>query len=376
MPKEYEPLEQVRKKLRISWYRCPIEPAKLKELTRRSDLQGALQTLGHLALLAVTGLASWYFFSRGIWIGFALALFAHGTIYSFLAGNATHELSHGTVFKTKWLNGLFLRILSILSWFNFHDYKMSHTYHHLYTLHPQGDREVVLPTEPTLHPLHILQMLTLNIVGGPGEPYSYPIVRNIGGTVKLAFTGRFDKEWLEAVYAGQEGARKKSINWARMVLLFHAVLIAVSIAFRLWLLPVLITFAPFIANWLRYYVGTPMHTGLRDNVSDFRLCVRSIALDPFSHFIYWRMNWHLEHHMFAAVPCYNLRKLHRTVAADMPKPRSLIGAWREMRETWKRQKRDPGYQYDTPLPKPKDEKAAKRDSLEGSLGDLAPKSLE
>jgi fatty acid desaturase len=376
MSTEYEPLAQVHKDLRISWYRCPIERAKLKELTGRSDLQGAFQAVGHLALVAITGVLSYTFFNRGIWVGFALALFAHGTIYSFFAGNATHELAHGTVFKTKWLNGLFLRIMSIISWFNFHDYKMSHTYHHLYTLHPRGDREVRLPVSPTLHVLLLLQLFTLNIVGGRNEPWSYPLVKNLGGIVKLALTGKFNKEWLEAVYADQVQARRRSINWARIMLLFHVALVAFSIIFKLWLLPVLVTLAPFIANWLRYFVGAPMHTGLKDNVADFRLCVRSITLDPISHFLYWRMNWHLEHHMFAAVPCYNLRRLHRTVASDMPQPRTLLGAWREMRRTWKRQQEDPGYQYDTPLPGGGKEDKGKRNAMEGSLGDLDPRKTE
>jgi len=119
-----------------------------------------------------------------------------------------------------------------------------------------------------------------------------------------------------------------------------------------------------------------MHTGLMDNTPDFRLCVRTITLDPFSTFVYWRMNWHLEHHMFAAVPCYNLGRLHRAVAADMPKPRTLLGAWREMRETWKKQQQDPKYQFETPLPKLPGEKGRKQDNLEASIGDLAPKGLE
>jgi len=75
---EYEPLEQVRKNFRISWYRCPIERALLKELTRRSDLQGFFQVLGHIILIAFTGGISYFFFSQRIWIGFALSLFVHG----------------------------------------------------------------------------------------------------------------------------------------------------------------------------------------------------------------------------------------------------------------------------------------------------------
>jgi fatty acid desaturase len=376
MTKEHEPMQEVRKNFQVRWYRSPIEPARLKELTRRSDLRGWFQTFGFIVLMAITAAATWYFFSRRIWVGFALSLFAHGTIYSFLPGLATHELAHGTVFRTKWLNSLFVRVFSLISWFNFHDYKVSHTYHHLYTLHPRGDREVVLPNNPSLHPLFLLQLFTVNLVGTRGEPYSWPIVQTVAATAKLAFSGRFSKEWLEAVYAGNGDARKKSINWARLILLFHCAVIAVSIVFRLWPLPLIVTFAPFIANWMRYFVGVPMHTGLKDNVNDFRLCVRTITLDPFSQFLYWRMNWHLEHHMFAAVPCYNLKQLHKAVAADMPEPRTLIGAWREMRRTWKKQQENPGFQFDTPLPGRKGESAKGQDSLESSLGELGPQSLE
>ena len=375
MPDEHEPLNKVRETFKVPWYRSPIEPARLKELTSRSDLKGAFQTFGHLALLAVSGAATWIFFDHGMWVGFAVALFVHGSMYSFLAGLATHELAHGTVFRTKWLNTIFVRFLSLISWFNFLDYKVSHTYHHLYTLHPRGDREVVLPNNPSLNPLFLLQLLTLNVVGAKKEPYSYPIVQTVASTVKLAFTGRFSKEWLQAVYADQEEAHRKSVTWARLILLFHAAVIAVSVIFRLWPLALVVTCAPFIANWLRYFVGVPMHTGLKDNVADFRLCVRTITLDPVSQFLYWRMNWHLEHHMFAAVPCYNLKRLHGTVAADMPRPRTLVGAWREMRQTWKRQQEDPTYQFETPLPGRK-EKDKARDALESSLGDLAPKGLE
>ena len=94
------------------------------------------------------------------------------------------------------------------------------------------------------------------------------------------------------------------------------------------------------------------------------------------------MNWHTEHHMYAGVPCYNLSKLYREIADDMPKPRTLVAAWREMRDTWKRQKTAPSYQFDTPLPptaNPGTTHAAARrvqpDSLAQSIGELAPAGL-
>lgn len=367
---DYEPLAQVRKAFRIPWYRCPIEPAKLRELAGRSDLKGAFQAVGHLALFACTGLSAYLFFLQQNWIGFSIALFAHGTVGSFFRGLSVHELGHGTVFRTKWLNSAFLRIYSLLGWWNFHEYAMSHTYHHRYTLHPRGDREVILPRDPSLKPAYLLQLFTFNVTGGLESNGLIPVLRE---TIATAL-GKYNREWIEALYAGHPGARKQAVNWARLILLFHAGILALAVSLQLWLLPVLLTLHVCIGNWLKYFVGLPMHCGLRSDVPDFRKCVRTIKLDPMSEFLYWHMNWHTEHHMFAAVPCYNLKRLHRAVAGDMPQPRSLVGAWREMRETWRKQQGDPGYAYDTPVPPPsRGEK--EQDPLAASIGELAPKVL-
>jgi fatty acid desaturase len=365
MKEKREPMAQVRESFKVSWYRCPIPPDQLRALTQRSNLRGSLQTFGYLALLVALALVTWELYAHALWGWMALALFFYGTVFSFTPGLVTHELSHGTVFKTRWPNSFFLRFYSLIGWTHFHEYKRSHTYHHVYTLHPKGDREVQLPVTPSLHPLRILGYLTLNVTG---------FGMALWATVKLAFTGKFWREWSEDVFADDKAARRQAQGWAWLLLLFHAAVISVSIVFRLWLLPVLVTLGPFIASLWMYLVGMPMHTGLRDNVPDFRLCVRTITLDPFSRFIYWYMNYHTEHHMYAAVPCYNLPRLAKAIEADMPKPRSLFGAWKEMREIYKRQKKEPAYQFDTPVP-PRRKAAAPQDALGASIGDLAPKAL-
>ena len=80
--------------------------------------------------------------------------------------------------------------------------------------------------------------------------------------------------------------------------------------------------------------------------------------------------------MFAAVPCYNLKKLHKTVARDMPKPRTLIESWVEMRNVWKRQQNDPEYAFDTPVPEGNLNNGKKQNEyLKSSIGDLAPSTI-
>ena len=83
------------------------------------------------------------------------------------------------------------------------------------------------------------------------------------------------------------------------------------------------------------------------------------------------MNWHIEHHMFAGVP--SGKKLHEEIKFDMPEPRTLFSAWKEMIETYRLQKFDQDYQFDTPVPDSKmKEKKVNADPLASSIGDLAP----
>jgi len=75
------------------------------------------------------------------------------------------------------------------------------------------------------------------------------------------------------------------------------------------------------------------------------------------------------------VPCYRLPQLARTIEADMPRPRSVVEAWVEMRRIYKRQKKEPGYQFDTPLPPSARKANLPQDALAASIGDLAPRGL-
>jgi len=323
----------------------------------RSDRKGFFQTLPHIALVVLTGALAAVFFEQGQWTLFALALWLEGTFGTFLAGPALHELGHGTVFRTRAFNRFFLRLLALRGLWNHNEYRMSHTFHHRYTLYRDADHEVLLPQTPSLHPLLLLEMFTINVRG---------MIRVLLDTIRMA-RGQFDRsifvgsspsvngargatQWTEALSQVHPETYRAAVRWARIVLLFHATVIVISIVFQLWWIAIVVTGANFIGNWWRYFVVMPQHAGLRENVPDFRLSVRSMRLDPVSEFLYWHMNWHTEHHMFAGVPCYNLKRLHQVIAADMPQPRTFLSAWREMRDIAMRQQTDPDYQFDTPLP--------------------------
>ena len=378
----YQPLLEVRDSLNVQWYRSKMPRERFRELSVRSDRKGWIQAGGHLLLFCTTGTSVFVAWAQGWWVLFFVALFAHGTVASFFRGTAVHELGHGTVFKTKWLNSLFLYLFSMISWWSPFDYAASHTYHHRYTLHPDGDREVLLPVHPNVGRTFLLQLFTLNLMTQPGRTFGKGgILSTIWLTVLDAFgkTGSAEipaNEWLAALHEDQPEQRRRSMLWSRLLLAVHATILLIAVISGLWVLPLILSLPSYIANWLSYACGLTQHCGLMENTTDFRKSTRSIRLPKPLEFLYWHMNWHTEHHMYAGVPCYNLPELASEIAEDMPEPRTLSGAWREMLEIWEKQKIDPGYAFDTPLPATA--KVSRREpslDVEASIGDLAPKGL-
>jgi fatty acid desaturase len=76
-----------------------------------------------------------------------------------------------------------------------------------------------------------------------------------------------------------------------------------------------------------------------------------VILNPFLRFLYWHMNYHTEHHMYAAVPCYNLGRLHALIMPDLPHcPHGLLEAWKQIISILEKQEQDPTYQFKAELP--------------------------
>ena len=339
-----------------------------------------MQAGGHFGLFCITGLIVYLSWLNNNWILFPVSIFIHGTVSSFFKGTAVHELGHGTVFKNKWLNKLFLYIFSLISWWNPFDYAASHTYHHRYTLHPEGDREVLLPVHPNVGATFLFQMFTFNLITQPGRTFGKGGMLSAVWLTLLSSLGKIGStevpanEWLEAVHSDQSEQKLASIRWSRILLTFHIFVLTFAMLTELWILPFIITIPSYTANWLSYFLGLTQHCGLRQNTTDFRKNTRSIRLPKFIEFLYWHMNWHTEHHMYAGVPCYNLPHLAEEIKKDMPEPKSLVGAWKEMLLTWQIQKSNPKYAYDTPVPYTS--KNTKNMPLSvKSIGDLAPKGL-
>ncbi|HUJ73475.1 MAG TPA: fatty acid desaturase, partial [bacterium] len=88
------------------------------------------------------------------------------------------------------------------------------------------------------------------------------------------------------------------------------------------------------------------HMGLDENVPDWRMVCHTVKVHPVIEWLYWHMNYHVEHHMYAAVPCYNLPKFHHAIKDNLPvQVDGLFKGLKLVSEIKKKQEEDPGYIY-------------------------------
>jgi fatty acid desaturase len=323
----------------IGWHRTAVPRQAMQALNKRSDFKGLLQIGAHIALIIATGTLAWQVQDQLYLL--LPVLFVYGTFYIFIL-NATHEMCHNTVFKSRWLNAFFLRLFCFFGWRSHIYFWTSHAEHHKYTLHQPDDLEVVLP-----------RLFTWKDFVRTGFIDPQGLWSTLRTTLRHSL-GRMEGEWEHHLFPPTEKTKRRHLsNWARFLVLGHASIIGISAYYGLWLLPILTTFGVFYGGLLRSLCNNTQHTGLRDDVPDFRQCTRTVILNPFFRFLYWHMNYHIEHHMYAAVPCYNLGKLHRLIRHESPDPpRGLWTAWKEIFAILDKQRQDPNYQYVPPMPAP------------------------
>jgi fatty acid desaturase len=322
----------------VRWYRPRLEKGALAKLNQRSDLLGSAQTLGFLGLLAATGTLFVALAMRLSWWAVP-ALFLHGGCCAFLV-NGFHELVHDSVFKTRRLNTLFLYVFSFLGWYNHVGFWASHTEHHKFTLHPPDDLEVVLPQQVDFR--HLARWGIVDLKG---------IYWTIVGTWRTA-RGELSGDWSTYLFTQVKPEMRKALHgWARILLVGHALVAVAALATGYWPVLIAVSFGRFFGAGFQFLVNSTQHIGLVDQYPDFRVCCRTFTANPLLRFLYWHMNYHTEHHMFAGVPCYNLGKLHRMIRHEMPPaPHGLFQTWMEIRQILQRQAKDPNYQHMPPIP--------------------------
>lgn len=350
--------------IKINWYRCKVDKAVMSALMRRSNARAFAQVSLQLGLFAATGTLAYAVFRHAradnwLWTVPLLlgVLFLHGTNGSFFGGVACHELCHKTPFATPFWNNFFLRIYAFLGWFDPVGYRASHVRHHQATTHADHDGEVVLPLRLDWQSVPFFIAAFAFLPSNLWRLFRFWVAAARGDLSRDCF---FKSEWLQRVIPEtDERTRGELVLWARIVLGGHLALAAAFALTGHWFLIVIVNFGCLYSPWLSILVGAPQHIGLSPNTPDFRLCCRTYTCSWLPAFFYWNMQYHVEHHMFPAVPFYHLPKLRAAIAHDLPPAtHGLWATWRDdILPVIRRQREDPQYVYVPSLPRNEGERA-------------------
>ncbi|TIP25878.1 MAG: fatty acid desaturase [Mesorhizobium sp.] len=314
------------------WYHTDVPRQKIKELMRRENgcaIRDTAIWLGGLVLFGSLGIAFW-----GSWWSAPFFL-AYGVLYGSASDSRWHECGHGTAFKTRWMNDVVYQIACFMIMRNPVTWRWSHARHHTDTVVVGRDPEIAVMRPPDLI------RLVLDFFGIVDAWYAtVDMLRNSAGIVSAE-----EKTFIP------ESEQGKVVRVARIWMIIYAATIALSI----WLnsiLPLLLIGLPRLYGaWHAMMTGLLQHGGLADNVTDHRLNSRTVYMNPISRFIYWNMNYHVEHHMFPMVPYHALPRLHALIKHDLPAPnKSILDGYREMVPALLRQLRYEDYYLKRELP--------------------------
>ncbi|HZZ59980.1 MAG TPA: fatty acid desaturase family protein [Roseiarcus sp.] len=314
------------------WYSSPLSRDELKALVKRRDWPGIRDTIIWLTALIVSGFIAWK--SWGTWWAVP-AFFVYGTLYASPSDSRWHECGHRTAFKTQWLNDAVYQIAAFCVLRQPTPWRWSHTRHHTDTIIVGRDPEINAKRPPEIGNI-LLNVFNLSFG-----------VRELGRML-VHCAGRLTIEEREFI---PESERWKVCRVARIWCAIFAAVIVLSIAIGSTLPLMFIGLPSFYGAWLHLLFNLTQHAGLAEDVLDHRLNTRTVYMNPIFQFIYWNMNYHVEHHMFPMVPYYALPALHEKIKADTPQAyKGLIETYREIIPTLLRQLKDPRYFVERKLP--------------------------
>lgn len=317
------------------WYQCPVPRATMRRLLERRDGPAIRDTILWFAIL----FGSAYLTCRlwGTWWA-VLPYLIYAVFYGTSSDSRWHECGHGTAFRTDWMNIAVYEIASFMVMRESVLWRWSHNRHHSDTIIVGRDPEIQIPRPPDILGL-VLSLWAIRVY-------------------RIHFTNLF-RHALGRVTDSErtfipETEFPKLYRNARISLAIYALVIAAAIFWHTWIPIFLFVLPQFFGTWLMIIHNTPQHAGLAENVLDHRLNCRTVYMNPISRYIYWNMNYHVEHHMFPLVPYHSLSKLHEVIKSDCPTPYpSILSAWREILPTVLRQRKDPAYHVKRKLPLPK-----------------------
>ncbi|MEH0152639.1 fatty acid desaturase [Limibacter armeniacum] len=314
------------------WAKVDMPRNEFRQFMQKNNLYGILNTLLWIISLFGTGYLA-YLSLDSYWV--IPAFFLYGVMYC-ACDARWHESSHGTVFKTPWMNTALCFIATAMQQRDIIFTNWSHVRHHSYTIINDIDPEITVTRPPTFWE-HFLNFFSL----GESKYYIPVLVKHAFGIVSE-----------DARKFVPEEEYNRMFWWARASLLLNLIPIIVAGLTQSWLPLLFVGPLPkMYGNIIQRSFVLAQHAGLDEDVWDHRKNSRTILVNPFFGFLFMNMQYHVEHHMYPLMPFHQLPRFHRRVQDQMPKPyKGMIEVYREMIPALIKQSKDTTYFIDRKVP--------------------------
>ena len=272
-----------------------LSKKELKPFVKRTNRAGLMNFFGHMTVLVVTGYL--VFLSLNTW-WIIPTMLAYSIAMAFLFA-PVHECSHGTPFRSRWLNETVYWIVCLIYMVPPTFFRYAHATHHTYT-QIRGKDPDMLPQNMTFWSyLYYVSTVEFWIRG-----IRWFLFHPIG---KIAPSQR---------YYIPESEVPRAVLEARVIMVIYGAIAIASFyymtwfAVTFWVIPRLVG-EPFM-RWIRIaeHGGCPETADLRENT-------RTTKTSRLVYFLFWNMPYHSEHHLCPMVPFHSLGSLHEKVKSNL-----------------------------------------------------------
>lgn len=272
-----------------------ISRKELKPYMARTNWHGAVSFFTHMALLGGTGYGVWV--SLGTW-WVVPAMIAYSLMMAFLF-NPVHECSHGTVFRSRWMNETVYWIVCLIYMVPPTFFRYAHAAHHTYTQIRGKDPDMMPERMTVAKYLYILIGVTF-------------WTRNILWFLRHPFG---------SIAAGQkyylpESETPRVVTEARIIFVLYGAIAVASLYTGSWFAVIFWVLPRLIGEPSMRAVRIAEH-GECAETADLRENTRSTMTDAVIRFLFWNMPYHSEHHLCPMVPFHALGRLHERVKAQL-----------------------------------------------------------
>ena len=261
----------------------PLSRADVRRLTEMRVLPNLVKIPLFLsAMVALTWLA-WTTPSAALkWVAYVGIGYLWMGMVTFM-----HDGTHNTLFRTRWANLAFGIVCMLPLMASFIAFKEDHLEHHRYNRSPRD------PDAFTMGKRGVLDFVLF---------YAYIIGGALLSFIHFNFiypVQRFGpKQWAIHLF---ETALKIACYWALIAWAMRNGVLGKTL--EVWLVPVFIFSVFNSIRFLAEHYETPWNEGQR-------VGSRTTISNPVQRFFWNNINWHIGHHVYPAVPWYNLEELH------------------------------------------------------------------